>query len=133
MNQVFKPRGYNSLSPYFIVNGGQRFIDLMTTVFGARELRRYDRPNGAVMHAELQLDDSVLMLSDATEKYPAQPLVLHMYVPDVDQTFEKAVQAGCEVIEPPRTSEQDPDRRATFRDFAGNLWSVGTQVSHEGA
>jgi hypothetical protein len=46
----------------------------------------------------------------------------------VDEIFEKAVKAGCEIIERPKVREGDPDRRATFKDFAGNLWSVGTQL-----
>jgi PhnB protein len=54
--------------------------------------------------------------------------VIHVYVPDVDQTFQKAVDAGCEIVEMPKKKEEDPDKRATFKDFAGNLWSVGTQL-----
>src|SRR5690606_16059509 len=97
--------------------------------FMVKKLRHYERPDGTIMHAELQIDDSVIMLSDASEQYPQVPMFLHVYVPDVDQTFEKAVRAGCDVIEAPRKHEGDPDRRATFKDFAGNIWSVGTQTS----
>lgn len=128
MNPQFKPAGYNSVSPYFIVNGAQQFIDLMKTIFNATELRRFDNPDGTIMHAEIRIDDSVIMLGDASEKYPQVPSVLHVYVPDVDAVFQKAVDAGCEVIEPPKERDNDPDRRATFKDFAGNIWSVGTQV-----
>ncbi len=128
MNPQFKPAGYNSVSPYFIVNGAQRFIDLMKTIFNATELRRFDNPDGTIMHAEIRIDDSVIMLGEASEKYPPVPSVLHVYVPDVDAVFQKVVDAGCEVIEPPTQRENDPDRRATFKDFAGNIWSVGTQV-----
>ncbi|MFN3405957.1 MAG: VOC family protein [Cytophagaceae bacterium] len=129
MNNNFKPANYNSVSPYFIVNGAQRFIDLMKQIFDARELRRYDMPDGSVMHAELQVDDSVIMLGEASEKFPPVPIVIHVYVPDVDNTFNKAINAGCEVIEPPTERGGDPDRRATFKDFVGNIWSVGTQVN----
>jgi uncharacterized glyoxalase superfamily protein PhnB len=59
MNKAFKPAGYNSVSPYFIVNGAQKFIDLMKKIFDAKELRRYDMPDGTIMHAEIQIDDSV--------------------------------------------------------------------------
>ena len=128
MKTNFKPEGYNAVSPYFIVNGAQRFIDLLQAIFNARALRRYDHADGSVMHAEVQIDDSVVMLADANEKYPSVPLVLHVYVEDVDLIFNKAVDAGCEIIEPPKTREGDPDKRATFRDFAGNIWSIGTQL-----
>lgn len=127
MNKDFKPIGYNSVSPYFIVQGAQRFIDLMKQIFNALELRRYDMPDGKIMHAELQIDDSVLMLGDSSEKFPPVSLVMHVYVPDVDATFNKAINVGCEVVEHPKELEGDPDRRGTFKDFAGNMWSISTQ------
>jgi PhnB protein len=129
MNQEFKPANYNSVSPYFIVDGAQRFIDLMQVIFDAKELRRFDRPDGSIMHAEIRIDDSVIMLGEASDKYPPVPIVMHVYVPNVDEVFNKAILAGCEVIEQPKQSEGDPDKRATFKDFSGNMWSVGTQIS----
>ncbi len=126
MNETFKPTGYNSVSPYFIVDGAQRLIDLLQQIFDATELRRYDLPDGSIMHAEIKIDDSVIMLGDASEKYPPVPLVMHVYVPDVDKTFEKAIALGCEAIDEPNQRDDDPDRRGTFKDFAGNLWSIGT-------
>ncbi len=127
MNKTFKPAGYNSASPYFIVNDAAKFMALIVIVFDGRELRRYERPDGKIMHAEMQIDDSVIMIADATDQYPPVPIVMHVYVPDADQTFQKAVQAGCEIIAAPKDSANDPDRRATFKDFAGNVWSVGTK------
>ena len=128
MNKTFKPTGYNSVSPYFIVSGAQRFIDLLKIIFNANELRRYEMPDGTIMHAEIQIDDSVIMLGDSSDKYPPIQIVIHVYVPDVDKTFEKAIEAGCEIIEKPKQQENDPDRRGTFKDFAGNMWSIGTQL-----
>ena len=131
MNKDFKPADYNSVSPYFIVNGAQKFIDLLREIFDAKELRRYDMPDGTIMHAEIQIDDSVIMLGDSSDKFPPVPLVMHVYVPNVDEIFDKAVNAGCEIVERPKEREGDPDRRATFKDFAGNMWSVGTQLKNK--
>lgn len=131
MNKNFKPKGYNSVSPYFIVNGADRFIDLMKQIFDAKKLREYRMPDGTIMHAEIQIDDSVIMIGESSEKYPPVPIVIHVYVSDVDTVFQKAIDAGCEVVEPPKEQENDPDRRATFKDFAGNWWSVGTQINDE--
>lgn len=128
MNKQFKPAGYNSVSPYFIVNGAQRFIDIMKDIFDAKELRRYDTSDGTIMHAELQIDDSVIMLGDSSDTFPPVPLVMHVYVSNVDETFRRAIDRGCEIVEEPKVKEGDPDRRATFKDFAGNMWSVGTQL-----
>lgn len=128
MKKEFKPKGYNSVSPYFIVDNAQRLIDLLKGLFNATELRRYDLPNGTIMHAEMKIDDSVIMLSNSSEAYPAITLVMHVYVPNVDELYEKAIGLGCVSVEPPKQREGDPDRRATFKDFAGNLWSLGTQL-----
>lgn len=128
MNKEFKPKGYNSVSSYFIINGAQKLMDLLTKIFNAKELRRYEMPNGSIMHAEMQIDDSVIMLADSSEQYPPITVVMHVYVPNVDEIFEKAIQLGCVSIEEPKQREGDPDRRGTFKDFAGNLWSIGTQI-----
>ncbi|MBW3470258.1 VOC family protein [Arthrospiribacter ruber] len=125
---TYKPTGYNSVSPYFIIEDADRFVALMKKVFDAKALREYQNPDGSIMHAELQIDDSVIMLGNASERFPAVPIVMHVYVPDVDQTWEKALAAGCESVEPPKEREDDPDRRATFKDYGGNMWSIGTQV-----
>jgi uncharacterized glyoxalase superfamily protein PhnB len=66
------------------------------------------------------------MLGSASEQYPALSLVVHVYVPNVDEVFEKAIKAGCVSIEEPK-QKGDPDKRGTFKDFAGNMWSVATQ------
>lgn len=128
MKKEFKPKGYNSVSSYFIVDDAQRLIDLLKKLFNADELRRYDMPDGTIMHAEMKIDDSVIMLANSSEAYPAITLVMHVYVPNVDGLYKKAIDLGCISVEPPKQREGDPDRRATFKDFAGNLWSIGTQL-----
>lgn len=131
MSKSFKPQGYNSVSPYFIVSGAEKLISLLTVIFNASVTRRYDTPDGSIMHAEIRIDDSIVMLGESSDQFPPVSLVMHVYVADVDEVFRRAIDAGCEVVEPPKERDGDPDRRATFRDFAGNLWSVGTQL-HEG-
>src|SRR3546814_7670259 len=128
MQKIFKPEGYNSLSPYFVVDEAQRFIDLLKQIFNAKELRRYERPDGSIMHAELQIDDSVLMLGNSTKEYHSNQLLIHLYVPDVDQTFKKAVTLGCDPLQIPKIKDEDPDKRGMFKDFAGKVWAVGTQT-----
>lgn len=128
MEKEFKPTGYNSVSPYYIVDGAQKLIDLLKELFNASELRRYDMPDGTIMHAEVRIDDSVIMLGDSSEKFPPIHMVMHVYVPNVDEVFTKALDLGCESIEAPKEREGDPDRRGTFKDFAGNMWSVATQL-----
>ena len=131
MTKRYKPDGYNSISPYLVVIGAQKMIDLLQDIFRAVELRKYKLPDGSIVHAEIKIDDSVVMLADASEKYPPNQLLLHVYVPDVDKTFDKAVAARCEVVGVPVRKQEEPDKRGSFRDFSGNVWSVSTQMSNE--
>jgi uncharacterized glyoxalase superfamily protein PhnB len=123
----FKPQGCSSVSPYFVVNGAQELADLLKGIFGAEELRRYDRPDGAIVHIELKIDDSVILLGGALADISPNQLLTHIYVPDVDATFRKATQLGCSVVEKPKLRDGDRDKRGSFKDFAGNVWSIGTQ------
>ncbi len=126
---MYKPENYNSLSPYLIVDNAQQLADMLVNVFDGEELRKYNRPDGTVMHMEIQLDDTIVMLSDATADYPAQKAMLHMYVPDVMATYKKAIESGCTAIEEPVNKNGDPDKRGAFSDSAGNYWAVSTQMA----
>ena len=126
MNQ-YKPKGYNSLSPYLVVNNAQRLVTLLINIFQAKELRRFDREDGTIEHTELQLDDSIIMISDSTKQFPPHKTMLHMYVTDVFKTFELAIENGCEAIDKPINKENDPDIRGSFYDYAGNYWAIGAQ------
>ena len=123
----FKPAGYNSLSPYFIVNDAPRFVQLLKDLFEAEELRRYEMPDGRIMHLELKLDDSVIMISEATAEFPANEFLLHFYVKDSKSTYSKALELGCEGLQEP-IQKGDPDLRGMFKDYNGNVWSVSKQM-----
>lgn len=127
MHTEFKPKGYSSLSPYLIVEDAARLAGMLQIIFDAQETRKFLREDGKIMHMELMIDDSVLMLADATAAYPPQRSTLHVYVPDSDQIYARAIELGCRPIEPPNQQEGDSDKRGTFEDIAGNLWSVSTQ------
>jgi PhnB protein len=127
MNIPFKPDGYNSLSPYLIVNGAQQLVDLLKIIFEGKELRKFMKPDGKIMHAELLIDDSIVMIADGTSEYAVNTSMLHLYVPDVFKTFQLAINNGCTIVEKPVNKEGDPDIRGSFMDFAGNYWAVGTQ------
>lgn len=125
----YKPDNYNSLSPYLIVDNAQKLVDLLTVIFDAKILRRFNHENGKIAHIELQLDDTIIMISDSAENYGANKTMLHFYVSDVFKTFDKAIENGCEIIEKPINKQGDPDTRGSFYDFAGNYWAVSTQTN----
>ena len=123
----YKPDAYQDLSPYLIANGAQTVIDFLKVVFGASDLRRYEDPSGGLLHAEVKVGDSVVMIADGNADWPGVPCHIHVYVADVDAVFQKAVDAGAEVIQEPKTREGDPDKRGGFKDPSGNSWWVSTQ------
>jgi len=129
MSTTYKPDNYNSLSPYLIVDNAKKLVDLLKAIFGATELRRFDRDNGKIAHMELRFDDTVLMISDSLENYPANKTMLHIYVPDVFKTFDNVIENGRVLIERPVNKQGDPDTRGSFYDLAGNYWAMSTQTN----
>ncbi len=128
MNNTFKPDGYNSLSPYFVVEEAQKWVDLLQKVLGAIVLRRYLRPDGSIMHLELKIDDTVIMMGSSTEEYVPNQQMIHLYVPNVEQTYRVALENDCEPVQEPLSKENDEDKRGAFKDFAGNVWWISTKV-----
>jgi uncharacterized glyoxalase superfamily protein PhnB len=110
-----------------MADGAQRVIDFLKATFDAEEMRRMDHPDGSIMHCEVRIDDTVVMIADGGGSFPAFPVWLHVYVPDVDATYKRALAAsGISVQEPKQGS--DPDRRGGVKDPAGNTWWIATQV-----
>ena len=111
-----KPEGYSSVSVYLVVDGAQRVIDFLKKTFDAAELRRYDMPDGSIMHAEVRIDDTVVMIADGGGTWPAFPSWPHVYVQDVDATYQRALAAGGVSVQAPERKEGDPDRRGGVKD-----------------
>jgi uncharacterized glyoxalase superfamily protein PhnB len=122
-----KPTGYPTVAPYLIVAGASATIDFLKHVFGATELRRFADPSGRVMHAEVRLDDTVVMLGDGGEGWPPQPAHVHVYVPDVDATYKRALAVGASSVQEP-VKKQDEDKRGGVRDAGGTTWWIATRV-----
>lgn len=123
-----KPEGYTSVSPYLIAHGAREVMDFLERAFGAARLRVFENPDGSVMHGEVQIDDSVVMIGEAGGSWPAAPAHVHVYVRDVDDIYRRALEAGGVSVQEPKRQEGDPDRRGGVRDPAGNIWWISTQV-----
>src|SRR5687768_6603829 len=108
MNPSYKPAGYTSVAAYVVTDGTQRVIDFLKATFDAEPLRRFDRPDGTVTHAEVRIDDTVVMVADGAPGHPPSPAMLHVYVPDVDATYRRALAAGGTAIQEPQ-QKGDPD------------------------
>ena len=129
------PEGYHSVTPYLIVKGAARAIEFYKQAFGATELMRFPGPNSTVMHAEIKIGDSVVMLADESDNTPyrspqsvgGSPVSLMIYVPDVDKTYKQAVSLGAKSTR----DVQDQfygDRSGNLVDPFGHIWTVATHV-----
>ena len=96
------PDGYHTVTPYILVLGADKLIDFLKKAFGAKETERYLMPDGTIGHAEIRLDDSVIMVSDAQgEDYKPMQSGIHLYVEDCDAVYKRAMEAGAKsIIEP---------------------------------
>lgn len=123
----YKPAGYNSASPYLIVEGAAATVDFLKQVFGAVELRRFSGDGGKVRHVEVRIDDTVIMLADPVPPaWPAMNSHVHIYVADVDAVYRSAVAAGATSVQEP-VRKQDEDKRGGVKDAGGTTWWIATQ------
>ena len=129
MHTGTKPAGYPSVSVYIVAQGAQKVIDFLKSTFDAAQLRRFDKPDGSIMHAEMRIGDSVVMIADASGSYPPLPVWLHVYVDDVDKTYQRALAAGGVSVEEPVHKGHDTDKRGGVQDPCGNTWWIATQVA----
>jgi PhnB protein len=129
------PDGYYSLTPYLVVKGAAEAIEFYKKAFGATETIRMPGPDGRIMHAEITIGNSVLMLSDESpERQQLSPVTLGgsgssvmLYTDDVDATFKKALAAGA-------TEQMAPmdmfwgDRMGNLKDPFGHSWAIATHT-----
>ena len=129
------PEGYSTLTAYLAVDDAAAAIDFYKKAFGATERSRMDAPGGKIGHAELEIGDSVFMLSDpfpqSSVKSPKEAGTttssIFMYSEDVDAAIERAVEAGA-------TIEQEPtdmfwgDRFGSVADPFGHRWAIATHI-----
>jgi PhnB protein len=127
MSLSHKPQGYSTVSPYLIVDGASRTIEFLVRAFDAVELRRFPDPAGKLMHAEVRIDDTVVMIADGSEGWPPLPASVHIYVADVDATYRRALEAGATSLQEP-VKKDDEDKRGGVKDAGGTTWWIATRV-----
>jgi uncharacterized glyoxalase superfamily protein PhnB len=127
MTTPYKPNGYTSVAPYLVVDGASRTIEFLKQTFDAQQLRYFATPDGKVMHTEVRIDDTVLMIADSAEGWPAITANVHIYVPDVDATYQRALAAGALSVQAP-VKKDDADKRGGVKDAGGTTWWIATQV-----
>jgi uncharacterized glyoxalase superfamily protein PhnB len=121
----YKPSGYHTVTPYLVVDGAERLIAFIVDVLGGTESMRLPGPDGRIGHAEIRVGDSVLMLADAPSPEEITMAMLHVYVPDSDATYARAMAAGATSLREPQ-NEFYGDRMSGIQDAMGNKWYFAT-------
>jgi PhnB protein len=129
------PDGYHSITPYLIVSGASSAIDFYKKVFAATEIMQLPGPGGKVMHAEIKIGDSMVMLADefpemniqGPESIGGSPVGICLYVEDADTTFKRAIDAGA-TEERPLQDQFYGDRSGTVVDPFGHKWTICTHI-----
>ena len=127
------PKGYHTITPYMTVRDATRAIEFYKQAFGAKEKGVMKGPEGKVVHAELVIGDSIIMLADEFPEFGSlspqstggSGTGLHIYIEDVDSAFDRAVKAGA-TVEMPVADMFWGDRYGKLRDPFGHKWSIGT-------
>jgi len=129
------PKGYNSITPYLIVNNAAKAADFYKTVFSAKEGIRMDGPEGKICHLELKIGDAKIMLADempergakSPENYGGCAVSICLYTKDVDATIKTAISAGAKLIRPVENMFYG-DRAGAVQDPFGHIWHVATHI-----
>jgi PhnB protein len=126
MTVQLKPEEYHTLTPYLIVPGVGPLIEFLKTVFDAEVVRApFTRPDGSIMHAEVRVGDSRLMMGEPTEEWHAVPAAIYVYVTNTDVTYHRAISAGATSLMEP-ADQFYGDRSAGVKDASGNTWFIAT-------
>ena len=120
------PEGYHVITPQTIVEDAHATIEFAKEVFGAEVKELYEE-EGRIMHSEVVIGDSILMIATASDEFPVFPLMAVVYVDDVDSTFAKAVEKGASPLRRPENQFYG-QRSGGVVDSQGNQWWISTPI-----
>jgi len=131
------PEGYHTITPTLIVRDAASAIDFYKRAFAAEEIDRMAGPDGAIMHAEIRIGDSRIMLGEENEQWGTRsplstngnPGSLHIYVENADASFDRAIKSGAKVKMPLEDAFWG-DRYGKVTDPFGHEWSIATRVKN---
>ena len=121
------PSGYHTVMPHLINEDASRLIEFLQRVFDAQEINRLAGPDGRVLHAELKIGDSIVMIGEASQEWKAMPASIVVNVDDVDAIYNRAIEAGAISLREPEDQFYG-DRSGGVKDLAGNHWWIATHI-----
>ena len=122
MSDDVSPKAYHTVTPYLIVPDVPRLLQFLVEAFGASERVRLPRADGSVMHAEVAIGDSIVMMGEPTDKIGPMPASIFLRVDDADAVYHKALQAGGVSVSEPTDQPHAGERYGGVKDPCGNLW-----------
>lgn len=122
------PEGFGVVTPYIFADDAESYVQFLEAAFGAREIGRSTAPNGRIANCQLQFSTTTIMVSEASEQFPATRAAYYLYVADADSAMAKAEQAGAEKIMEVGDMPYG-DRQGGVRDPAGNIWWVSQRMT----
>jgi PhnB protein len=133
-NSPAVPEGFHTVTPYLVINGAANAIAFYERAFGAVETFRLDTSEGRIIHAEIRVGNSPIMLTDGSPDFPfmqstddlgGSPIQIYLYLPDADSVFTRAIEEGATEVMPVEVHD-DGDRRGGVRDPFGIIWWIAT-------
>lgn len=121
------PDGFQTVNVYLQVDSVAKQIAFLKQAFGARELHRSVLPDGGIIHAEVMVGNSIVMMGQGNETWKPRPCTVYMYVDDVDATFRSAIAAGGKSLAEPKDQFYG-DRSGGVEDPCGNSWWIATHI-----
>ena len=127
MKAKYMPEGYHTVTPFLVVKGVAELMVFLKESFGAEEREMLKADDGRIMHAEVRIGDSVVMMGEPSEDSEAMPSILYLYLEAVDASYKKALEAGAISVREPEDQFYG-DRSAAVKDASGNQWWLATHV-----
>jgi PhnB protein len=120
----------NDVLPYVVIPGAPKLIEFLLAAFEGAEKLRVLREDGSVMHAEVQVGDSVIEMADSSVDYPAQPATVHLYLADADAAYVRALHSGAQSVYEVKDQPWG-DRQGCVKDALGDVWYIATPKGWE--
>jgi PhnB protein len=129
--RTYLPEGFPTITPYLIVKNATELLTFLTQAFGAEEKLSFPTPDGKIMHAQADIADSPVEFAEGNDQYPPRAGALHVYLPDADAAYRRAIEASATSLFEP-TDRDYGDREAGVRDSNGNQWYIATHKLRPG-
>lgn len=128
MTEAGQTERYSTVTPYLLVDGVEKLVTFLEKAFAAEEILRLNRPDGTVMHVEVRLGDSIIMMGEPLGEFGSMPSSIYLKVEDCDAVYQKATEVGGISVMEPMDMVHAGQRYGGVKDPTGNLWWIATTI-----